>query len=83
MLMTPFPAFALDGINKTPPIEVGKIYNAIDEHHYSGRVYYILAEYSDEYKWRSTAFATLPDSTADDMQEEEKEAIVNLETVLV
>lgn len=37
----------------------------------------------DEYVYDQRNFATLPDTTADEMQEAEKEAIVNLETVLV
>lgn len=37
----------------------------------------------DDYVYDQRNFATLPDSSADEMAEVEKEAIVNLETVLV
>ena len=43
---------------------------------------YEFAEYSNHI-FSQRYFATLPDSTADDMKEVEKEAIVNLETVAV
>lgn len=81
MLMEPFPETAVDNITPTPPIEVGNTYDAIDEYHTNGRVYYILAEYGPDYGWRTTFFATLPDQTADEMAEAEHEAIANLETV--
>jgi hypothetical protein len=43
---------------------------------------YELAGY-DEWVYDCRDFATLPDTTADEMQEETKEAIVNIETELV
>jgi hypothetical protein len=43
---------------------------------------YELAGYG-EWVYDQRDFATLPDNTADEMQEEEREAILNLETVLV
>ncbi len=49
----------------------------------TGMLYYRLERFGNESWFGACMFATLPDATADDMQEEEKEAIVNLETVLV
>jgi hypothetical protein len=45
-------------------------------------VFYQLQRFGCDSWYRSDMFATLLDDTADDMQEKEKEAIVNLETVL-
>lgn len=42
---------------------------------------HILVEFGDGYGYRTSHFATLPDETADEMAEESREAIVNLETV--
>ena len=44
---------------------------------------YVLNELGDEYAYKQSHFATLPDSTADEMQEAQHEAIVNLENVAV
>ncbi|MES2112317.1 MAG: hypothetical protein V4577_26405 [Bacteroidota bacterium] len=46
-----------------------------------GRLFYRLERFGDESWFRCDMFATLPNSTADEMQEESREAIVNLETV--
>lgn len=83
MLMEPFPETAVDNITPTPPIEVGNTYNAVDEYHANGRVYYFLEEFGNDYGWRTTFFATLPDDTAEELADTDREAIANLETVAV
>lgn len=49
----------------------------------NGTESFILIELGDEYGYRTEFFAILPDNTADEMAEESREAIINLETVLV
>jgi hypothetical protein len=61
--------------------EVGDKLHVIEAKVMYGLLFYDLEGYS-EFLYDARYFATLPDDTADDMQEEEKEAIVNLETVL-
>lgn len=43
-------------------------------------LYYQLAGYNPKSGFHSKEFITLPDQSADEMQEQEREAIVNLET---
>ena len=47
-----------------------------------GGIYYNLQRFGDETWYGADHFATLPDQTADETEEERQEAIVNLETVL-
>jgi hypothetical protein len=61
------------------PVFMGE-YTILETHDYKGRAFYALVEFGDFYLYYSDHFATLPDSTADEMQEESREAIVNLET---
>lgn len=56
-------------------------YIILETHNYKGHTFYCLVEFGDFYLYHSDHFATLPDATADEMAEVEKEAIVNLETV--
>jgi hypothetical protein len=73
------------GLEGKPRPSVGDI-DVVFNHEYDehiGKVFYQLERFGSERWYRCDMFAALPDSTADDMQEEEKEAIVNLETVLV
>lgn len=46
-----------------------------------GENYYILAAYGNNRGFMCRYFVTLPDQTADEIETETKEAIVNLETV--
>jgi hypothetical protein len=67
-----------------PPMpEVGSEYVVIDEVRHGGFDLYVLAGFPSDCGYVKSGFATLPDSTADEMAEESREAIVNLETVLV
>jgi hypothetical protein len=61
--------------------EVGEITEVINSKEYFGRQFYDLDGYP-EFWFLAECFATLPDSTADEMQEQSREAIVNIETVL-
>lgn len=45
-----------------------------------GNVFYQLERFGSDRWYRADMFATLPDNTADEMAEESREAIVNLET---
>lgn len=51
--------------------------------HWSGATYFTLVRFGDSIGFNTKHFATLPDASADEMAEVEKEAIANLETVLV
>lgn len=64
---------------------VGDIDVVFNEEHDEeiGYAFYQLERFGSDRWYRSDMFATLPDNTADEMAEEEREAIVNLETVLV
>jgi hypothetical protein len=42
--------------------------------------YYTLSEFPTYQEYDSRAFATLPDTSADEMQEQGHEAIINIET---
>jgi hypothetical protein len=44
---------------------------------------FFFIEYGNRHMFSQRFFATLPDESADIMQEAEREAIINLETVLV
>jgi hypothetical protein len=53
----------------------------VSEHKIIGALWvFVLVELGDEYAYDARFFAILPDTSADDMAEAEKEAIVNLET---
>lgn len=45
-----------------------------------GKDYHVLAECGSEFLYEAAFFAILPEPDADEMKEEEFEAIVNLET---
>lgn len=60
--------------------EVGDELTVLDIEEPLGRTFYDLDGYP-EFLYDSKFFAILPDTSADDMQEAEHEAIVNLETV--
>lgn len=70
------------GINDTAQVHIGSEYNAADAIEYEGEYYYKLEEIPGAL-FHERLFATLPDQTANEMAEESREAIVNLETVLV
>jgi hypothetical protein len=61
-----------------PSPAIGDIDIVIKEERFFGEIYYDLERFP-ETLFHCEMFATLPDTTADEMQEEEK-AIVNLET---
>jgi hypothetical protein len=69
--------------NDFTAIFVGNEYVAYDEESFEDGVYYKLVGFSPDEIYHSRLFAKLPDSTTDELQEAECEAIVNLETVLV
>lgn len=48
-----------------------------------GRAFYILERFGDKRGFLTSHFVDLPDATADEMQDETREAIANLETELV
>jgi hypothetical protein len=73
---------AQEGMENEPRPEVGDEDVVLRKHEQARHVYYILERFGEDNGYRSDHFATLPDSTADEMREEEREAIVNLETVL-
>lgn len=69
------------GMENAPRPEVGDediVARAEEQYHH---VYYILERFGDDKGYRADHFATLPENTADEMEEVEKESIVNLETV--
>ncbi len=75
----------------TPKLVVGSEYVPTEQRQFDGGVYYQLAEYPPEfiggekrmYYFHSKGFAILPEQSADQMQEENREAILNLETTIV
>jgi hypothetical protein len=68
------------GMENAPRPEVGDEDLVLTIHRRCQKVYYILERFGKDKGYRTDHFATLPDSSADEMQEAEKEAIVNLET---
>lgn len=71
-----------EGCENYPRPEVGDIdIVTLVRPHPSGSTYYSLQRFNSTIGYDTKHFATLPDLTADEMEEEEKEAIVNLETV--
>jgi hypothetical protein len=66
-----------------PKMEIGDIFNVLDTYSYCGVSFYKLVEFGFDYGFDTKHFIILSESTADEMQEECKEAIVNIETVLV
>lgn len=70
------------GLNDRGQVFVGNIYTVLEVREYNGEDYYALEEVKG-ILFFSEMFAILPDNSADEMAEEEKEAIANLETVLV
>jgi hypothetical protein len=80
MLVTPITIIA-DACKNAPRPEVGDI-DIVTEvkespEHYK---FYSLERFGKDLFYWSELFAILPDTSADDMAEAEKEAIVNLET---
>lgn len=73
---------AAPGCEEAPRPVFNKDYNVDDVVILNGIESFILAELGDDYGYRTAFFATLPDNTADEMAEESREAIVNLESVL-
>lgn len=69
------------GQNDTAKIYVGNMYTLEYAYDYFGETYFKLAEVEGAMFYEGH-FATLPNATADEMEEESKEAIVNLETVM-
>ena len=68
-----------DLIAAAEQLQVGSVYTVIDE----DEERYELAEFYHprQIMWDKKHFAILPEPSTDDMQEEQREAIVNLETV--
>lgn len=62
-----------------PEPKVGDIDIVVNSKVKYGNTFYKLERFSGN-AYRADHFATLPDSTADEMAEESREAIVNLET---
>lgn len=63
-------------------MEVGDVFNILDTYSYCGVSFYKLVEFGSDYGFDTRHFAALPDTTADEMAEEIREAIVNLETAI-
>lgn len=82
MLIRKFIKPSLDSDMPPPKMEVGDVFNVLDAYSYCGVSFYKLVEFGFDYGFDTKHFAVLPDQTADEMAEVEKEAIVNLETVL-
>lgn len=80
--MKPFTTTQL-GMENAPRPEVGDKDSVLMIWEGFGSVYYILERFGRDNAYRTDHFATLPDSSADEMADAEKEAIANLETVLV
>jgi hypothetical protein len=70
------------GVNDAANVHIGNEYTVVDTIEYGGEEYFKLSEVPGAY-FSSKLFAVLPDASADEMQEEKYEAIVNLETELV
>lgn len=62
--------------NPIPSPEVGDQDIVIDETIEFGHIFYSLERFGLNACYRSDYFAILPDATADEMQEEEREAII-------
>lgn len=75
------PRIGDDGRTDHPGPEVGDEDIVIGNGTKHGKLYYKLGRFPRRYGYLSSYFATLPDSTADEMAEESKEAIINSETV--
>jgi len=72
--------FTGSGIPLEPgEIEIGSEYTVIDVEHFNGLPHYHFAE-RPKFIYDVRNFAVLPDQSADQMQEENKEAIINIET---
>jgi hypothetical protein len=78
MLVKPFTDVKPEYKNAPRP-EIGDIDEVTDEIENKGDTYYRLARFGIDYAYQSKLFAIVPEPSADDMQEETKEAIVNLQ----
>jgi hypothetical protein len=68
-----------------PRPEVGdicEVVRVVDDKDANGYQYYVLNEFKG-YRYRTDLFATLPEASADEMQEAQRESIVNIETAIV
>jgi hypothetical protein len=63
----------------TPP-QVGDICTVIETRRSGNLLFYTLAEHDFFNEFDSRAFATLPGLTAEEMSEETRESIINIET---
>lgn len=61
--------------------DIGDECTVINDFMENGKRYYSLAGYPKEFGYNAVCFAILPDQSADEMQEQEREGIVNIETV--
>lgn len=64
-----------------PPVIMGEytvVYVGKCCSHCNGSVFR-LAEHESKFSWAASAFATLPDQTAEEMSEESRESITNIE----
>lgn len=71
------------GVIIDSPIEIGSEYIAIGELHEQGVVAYFLEGFNLLHAFDVNLFAILADLSADDLQEQERECIVNLENAVV
>lgn len=87
--MATFKVICVDTCRNPPPfmapynVEIGDEYTITGEFKRNDGVYYELAERPSFCEYNSELFATLPDKSADEMREEEREAIINLEKSFV
>lgn len=63
-------------VKNNPTPKVPEISEVVKEFNYTDGVYYILQGFHPHQGFKSTHFATLPEQTADEMNEVEKEAII-------
>lgn len=56
----------------SPSPQVGDTVTVVDEFELFGQLFYVLAEYAQDEGFLADRFATLPDATADEMEEEEQ-----------
>lgn len=63
--------------------EIGDECTVIESNKRGELIYLTLAEHDYQFEYDSRAFATLPTADAEEIDQQEKEAIVNIETEIV
>lgn len=65
------------------PVKVGVEYHVIHEQQEPEGLYYSLIEFHPDMGFAAVLFVDLPEQSADEMGEESRESIVNIETPVV